>query len=460
MTKNLKKFGLILSLSLFAISGVVYAGTLTPSVAPAATSYTLSDIYTRLTTNASATSGNHDFAPGGSPAASLYTLTQLYDAIPTIVAGNVFSGISYLGVTGTLDLTCNTATFNGTANLVATAYDGSGDGTNRWCMTSSGDAVAGNILSGKIAWVDGLAVTGTIPTQTLAVANDTVSAGYYDATTLSAVDTDLATDNIKSGITIFGFAGNSNVVNTSTGDAVAGDILSGKIAWVDGLAVTGTIATQTLSAANDTVSAGYYNATTLSAVDADLATGNILAGKTIFGFAGTVYPAKSLKTNQTICYDAAGSVVACSGTGQDGELLKGVARSYTDNSDGTITDNSTGLVWQKCSDGLSGATCATGAAATATWANALSYCNANTAALPGSGWRLPNVYELYSLVDFGVAAAPFINATYFPATVSSAYWSSTSRPASFTVAMDVSFLNGVSSFNTKASADYVRCVRG
>ena len=53
---------------------------------------------------------------------------------------------------------------------------------------------------------------------------------------------------------------------------------------VDG--AVGTIATRTLSPANDTVAAGYYAATTLHAEDADLAVGNIVAGKTIFGFAG------------------------------------------------------------------------------------------------------------------------------------------------------------------------------
>ena len=49
---------------------------------------------------------------------------------------------------------------------------------------------------------------------------------------------------------------------------------------------TGTIATRTLSTANDTVAAGYYAATTLHAEDADLAAANIVSGKTIFGFAG------------------------------------------------------------------------------------------------------------------------------------------------------------------------------
>ena len=50
---------------------------------------------------------------------------------------------------------------------------------------------------------------------------------------------------------------------------------------------TGGISTRTLSPANDTVEAGYYEATTLSAVDSDLAAANIVSGKTIFGVAGS-----------------------------------------------------------------------------------------------------------------------------------------------------------------------------
>lgn len=46
--------------------------------------------------------------------------------------------------------------------------------------------------------------------------------------------------------------------------------------------------TKTLSAANETVEEGYYAATTLSAVDADLAVGNIKKDTIIFGFTGTL----------------------------------------------------------------------------------------------------------------------------------------------------------------------------
>lgn len=102
----MQRFRFILAVSatsLFAVFfvGIVYAGSLSPSASPAATSYTLTDIYNRLTTNATATEAAHDFAPTGSPASSLYTLKQVYEAIPTIVASTIKRGISYLGVTGT-----------------------------------------------------------------------------------------------------------------------------------------------------------------------------------------------------------------------------------------------------------------------------------------------------------------------------------------------------------------------
>ena len=54
-------------------------------------------------------------------------------------------------------------------------------------------------------------------------------------------------------------------------------------------------------------------------------------------------------TGQMTCWDRLGSVIPCAGTGQDGDLRKGAPLSYTDNGDGTITDNNTGLMWEKLS---------------------------------------------------------------------------------------------------------------
>jgi len=288
--------------------------------------------------------------------------------------------------------------------------------------------------------------SGTIPTTPSSiVASFKTLTEIYDAIIAQIVT--LSNAKIAKNVSAFGFTG------TLFGDTDAAKVLSTAT-------YPGTMPTNTLSVANDTVSAGYYAATTLSAVDTDLAEGNIKSGVNIFGKIGTVAPgAQLIKTNQIICYGEDGSVVACGSTGQDGQYLKGVARQYTDPVNGTITDNTTGLMWKKCSEGRSGASCGTGTATTFTWVNALAQCE-NSTDNGYDDWRLPNVYELYSLVDFGVASAPFINGTYFPATQSSYYWSSTTYPAKDANAMYVSFGSGLAYGSNKTGSNYVRCVRG
>jgi hypothetical protein len=64
------------------------------------------------------------------------------------------------------------------------------------------------------------------------------------------------------------------------------------------------------------------------------------------GWAATVAAADDLPaTGQTICYDSAGTVIACAGTGQDGEIQAGAMLRYKDNGNGTITDKNTNLTW-------------------------------------------------------------------------------------------------------------------
>ena len=78
---------------------------------------------------------------------------------------------------------------------------------------------------------------------------------------------------------------------------------------------------------------------------ANLTVANMIATST--GGTGSV---KLPKTGQTNCYDTSGNVISCSGTGQDGELQKGVAwpsLRFTDNGDQTVTDKLTGLMWAK-----------------------------------------------------------------------------------------------------------------
>ncbi len=120
--------------------------------------------------------------------------------------------------------------------------------------------------------------------QTLNPESKAVAEGYYAATNLDTIDADLAIANIKTGVVIFGLTG---IYDTEAVDPItAGVIQTGKIGFVNGAKITGN-GTKTLSAANDTVAAGYYAATTLSAVDADLSAANIATGVVVFGITGT-----------------------------------------------------------------------------------------------------------------------------------------------------------------------------
>jgi hypothetical protein len=80
--------------------------------------------------------------------------------------------------------------------------------------------------------------------------------------------------------------------------------------------------------------------------------------------------------------------------GDDGDLQIGIAwptPRFIDNSDGTVTDNLTCLMWTKNCQQISGRF---------VYAQALSACNDFIFA-GYDDWRLPNLLELRSLVDYG-----------------------------------------------------------
>ena len=97
------------------------------------------------------------------------------------------------------------------------------------------------------------------------------------------------------------------------------------------------------------------------------------------------------------------------------------ASRFQDNGDATVTDQSTGLMWARCPEGLSGTDCAAGAAATFTWEGAL--IRARDSGLAGyTDWRLPNINELSSLVEER-CVDPAINLAVFPNTPAAYFWS-------------------------------------
>lgn len=121
--------------------------------------------------------------------------------------------------------------------------------------------------------------------------------------------------------------------------------------------------------------------------------------------------------------------------------------SLTDNGDGTVTDNTTGLMWAQGSS-----------ANNMTWKEALAWCEALSLAGYGD-WRLPTIKELKTLVDDdsdGLA----IDIDYFPETVATYYWSSTTNAYYTEHAWLVSFNYGNNGHGNKSSRYYVRAVRG
>lgn len=156
-------------------------------------------------------------------------------------------------------------------------------------------------------------------------------------------------------------------------------------------------------------------------------------------------------TGQTTCYDGAGNVLSpCPAPGQplaqDGSYSINPL-SCTNNGDGTVTDNNTGLIWQKEDDGTA-----------RTWDAAGSYC-----ASLSTDWRLPTKKELMSIVDYSIPyPGPTIN-SIFTNTKQSNYWSSTTHAGYPSYAWYVNFsVGGVDSYGKDyyGSDYYVRCVRG
>ncbi|HXC50312.1 MAG TPA: DUF1566 domain-containing protein [Candidatus Limnocylindrales bacterium] len=114
----------------------------------------------------------------------------------------------------------------------------------------------------------------------------------------------------------------------------------------------------------------------------------------------------TLQTGQSKCYAPDGSAIACGGTGQDGEFRKGVSHAFVDNSDGTITDAATRLTWEKLSfdDSLHDYRDLYSIEEAVT----VKVANLNAANFAGfSDWRVPNYFELRSLVSLA-GPAPMV----------------------------------------------------
>jgi hypothetical protein len=182
-------------------------------------------------------------------------------------------------------------------------------------------------------------------------------------------------------------------------------------------------------------------------------------------------------TGQTSCWDSSGTPIGCTGTGHDGDIQAGAPLSYTDNGDGTITDNNTGLMWEKLCNGPPDTTCPAvhDVDTTYTWADmfAVKIAALNTPPCFAGycDWRAPNVKELPSIVNYenvSPAVSPAFNdscvapcsVTTCSCTAASLYWSSTSNANGLPVAWFVGFDDGFVGLVGKSFPLHVRAVRG
>ena len=159
------------------------------------------------------------------------------------------------------------------------------------------------------------------------------------------------------------------------------------------------------------------------------------------------------KTGQTITYEP----------GDDGNLQKGVAwpnPRFIDNGDGTVTDNLTGLIWLKNANCFSVLdwTLALGAA------NALKSgeCSLTDGSNEGD-WRLPNIKELLSLVDFSQYDPALPSGHPFSSVQFGSYHTSTSTAEAFSSTSFVRFLDiitGNVGYAPKSFTYYIWPVRG
>ncbi len=169
------------------------------------------------------------------------------------------------------------------------------------------------------------------------------------------------------------------------------------------------------------------------------------------------------QTGQTICSNDF-VIIDCTNTGQDGEYQMGVVcpdPRFTDNGDGTVTDNCTGLIW------LQNANCF----GKKLWSAALTdsnnladeSCGLTDGSVVGD-WRLPNVRELASLIDYGNWAPALPTDNHFTGVESFAYWTSTTAQQEKGYAWYVSFTGGNVSLTAKEEYlqhyNYVWPVRG
>lgn len=174
-----------------------------------------------------------------------------------------------------------------------------------------------------------------------------------------------------------------------------------------------------------------------------------------------------IDTGQSVCYDNGGEEMVCPEQGEDlfGQDAQhtGNQFSFTVNGNGTVIDNTTGLIWQQVPSERP-----------YSWAEAQGYCTSLSVG-NSDDWHTPSVKELISISDF-TSGWPYINTQYFvlantPEEKQQQYWSSNhyevgtthgGAPSAFGINHGTGHIKAYpdGSDGSPMAAKFVRCVQG
>jgi PKD repeat protein len=145
-------------------------------------------------------------------------------------------------------------------------------------------------------------------------------------------------------------------------------------------------------------------------------------------------------TETTVYADCNGSVRLNNGFYEDG-----IDGPYVNNGNGTISDQGTGLMWQRTSD-----------EDLRTYQEACNRCD--SLVLGGhSDWELPDIYQLHTIVD--TRYSPAVNNSYFTISGEQQYWSGSTNTSMIVGAFTVNFETGHTIGEMKLDIFSTRCVR-
>lgn len=195
---------------------------------------------------------------------------------------------------------------------------------------------------------------------------------------------------------------------------------------------------------------------------------SLLVIVTLFSDDSAAFPVPD--TGVTQCYNDSGTQIPCPTEGnqfygQDANYGPGTM-SFVNNGDGTVTDNSTSLMWEmkNKADGIADVNNPNDSDNTYQWdslpqefiakLNQIRYAGYND-------WRLPSARELASILDLSKAApGPMVDLSFFSHCAQGGYWSSDLKAGDTTKAWVIYFDTALDGTPAKTESFSARAVRG